>query len=117
MPDLSPAETITAAAHKLRLAATADYITPPPWISLDGGDRLIHDPGHDLDKPIYVVPEPMDNPSNAEYIALMHPGVGLALAELLDEFEESITECGGIVVHSTQEAALAVARALLGGGS
>lgn len=108
----SPADQLTAAAQKLRHAATADYITPPPWISLDGGDRVIHDPAHDTgndpDAPLYVVDEPMDNPSNAEYIALMHPDVGLALADWLDDAAEDARQIG------PDYRALAVARQILG---
>jgi hypothetical protein len=81
----SPAALLRLAAARLRQHATAPGITPPPWASLDGGDRLLHDgPGSEDQPPQYAVDEPMSNGANAGYIALMHPGVGLALAELLD---------------------------------
>jgi hypothetical protein len=108
MPDRSPAELLTSAAKKLRLAATADYITPGPWISLDGGDRLIRDPGSHPGEPQYVVDEPMNNISNAEYIATVHPGVGLALAEWLDDAAEG-DEHGELSPY-----AVAVAQQVLG---
>ncbi len=78
------ADLLRRAAAKLRDALNADYLTPAPWDCLDGGDRLVH-----IEPPTgaieYVVDEPMSNPSNAEYIALMHPPVALALADWLDE--------------------------------
>lgn len=77
------AELLRRAAQKLREHATADYLTPAPWDCLDGGDRLIH-LGADGREIQYVVDEPMSIASNAEYIALMHPPVALALSDWLD---------------------------------
>lgn len=69
---MDPAKTLTAAAEKLREHATATGITPGPWVSLDGGDRIIRYPGiDDLD---YVIDEPTSNSANAEYIALSSSG-------------------------------------------
>lgn len=84
MTDTSPA-VLRAAATRLRELATADGITPGPWLSLDHGDRLLYDgPGAEDQPPVYVVDEPMSNGANADYIEAMHPGVGLALAAWLD---------------------------------
>lgn len=68
------------AAEALRKAAAA--ATPGPWVNLDGGDRLVRETS---DGPTeYVVDEPMSHAGNADYIALLHPPVALALAETME---------------------------------
>lgn len=79
VPQDWPSEIVRRAAQQLQDLAVA--ATPGPWVSLDNGDRLVHDPGHDLDKPVYVVDEPMSNSVNAEYIAALHPIVAVRIAE------------------------------------
>jgi hypothetical protein len=73
----------------VRLREHANAATPGPWESLDEGDRLVAwklDPaGQFNDDFDYVVDEPISNPANAAFIALMHPPVALALADLLDK--------------------------------
>jgi len=139
MPDLSPAETLTAAAQKLRAAATADYVTPGPWIVHDANGFLrVDQPGPP--SKAWTVKTGADlaeeNRGTAEYIALMHPGVGLALAGWLEDAEERLraAEASAVRVWANPDAddlaerakwvagqvnphALAVARALLGGTS
>jgi hypothetical protein len=125
MTDLMPAETLSTAAKRLRERATAPNITPGPWLCLDGGDRIIRYPG--IDDTDYVVDEPTSNSANAEWIALMHPGVGLALADWLEREAAIWTELEAVKAElhpkgyklswpiSTHDEALAVARAVLGG--
>ncbi len=48
------------------------------------------------------------------YIATVHPGVGLALAQLLDEHADSVEEDGGQVVTSSVDQAVKLARLILG---
>lgn len=123
----SPAALCRRAANKLQALAGAPGLTPPPWLSMDGGDRLVHDPGHDDDPPVYVVDEPMNNPANAAFIATMHPGVGLELAAALEAAAADFDMCerinsrhpddpGGtrVVSHPLAGALLEVARRVLG---
>ncbi|MGW1998409.1 hypothetical protein [Embleya sp. NPDC001921] len=106
-----PADTIRRAADLMRTRATA--ATRGPWLSMDGGDRLVHDPGHDLDPPEYVVDEPMSNAANAEHIAGMDPLVAVAVAGLLEQLARVVDEHG---FYGTPAAVLAldVARTYLG---
>lgn len=59
-----------------------------------------------------------DDPPRAEgngrYIATVHPGVGLALAQLLDEHADSVEEDDGQVVTSAVDQAVKLARLILG---
>lgn len=102
------ADLMKRAAEKLRTALAADYLTDGPWECLDGGDRIVH-----IEPPTgameCVVDEPMSNPSNAEYIALMHPPVAEAMARLLDRIREvasgpglppSILGCADVVAEA-----------------
>jgi hypothetical protein len=83
VPD--PAARLTAAAARLRTLLADPQLTEGPWLSLDHGDRLLRNkPGDEDQAPVYVVNEPMSNGANAAWIATMHPGVGLALADWLD---------------------------------
>lgn len=97
--------TLRRASKLMRERAHA--ATPGPWVSLDGGDRLIHDPGHDLDPPVYVVDEPMSNAANAEHIAAMHPGVALALAGWLDAEADAHQACA-VLAATAESGELAV---------
>lgn len=106
-----PADTIRRAADLMRTRAAA--ATRGPWLSMDGGDRLVHDPGHDLDPPEYVVDEPMSSAANAEHIAGMDPLVAVAMANVLEQLARSIDECD---FYGTPASALALelARTYLG---
>lgn len=112
-----PAAELRAAANLLRESAlNARRVLPEPWTisrgPTDGGgviyaengwivaDRSCDEPGDSVDLP---------------YIALMHPGVGEALADWL---EATADYCTVSITHPTHVVrALAVARALLGGES
>ena len=102
------ADLLKRAAAKLRDALAADYLTEGPWDCLDGGDRIVHVSASGMDIE-YVVDEPMSNPSNAEYIALMHPPVALALAAWLENTEDLIVTG----VRGPRFDAFAVAAAIL----
>lgn len=104
----SPADTIRRAATVLReRAQAAHWASPSPWAVTDEhvvrcADRMIVADRSDTDHPA----ERADLP----YIATVHPGVGLALADWLDSAAErwdTIRAYEGI--H-----ALAVARTVLG---
>ncbi|WNI15560.1 hypothetical protein [Actinacidiphila sp. ITFR-21] len=85
MTDTTPAAELRNAAARLRAHLTDPQLTPGPWLSLDHGDRLLRNqPGDEDRAPVYVVDEPMSNGANADYIELVHPGVGAALAAWLD---------------------------------
>jgi len=105
----TPADELRAAAATLRALLADRQLTPGPWLSMDRGDRLLWDgPGAEDQPPVYVVDEPMSNGANADYIAVMHPDVGNALADWLDSAAEDADQIGA------DHRALAVARAILG---
>ncbi|MER5461629.1 hypothetical protein ABT010_13265 [Streptomyces sp. NPDC002668] len=119
----TPEVELRAAAAKLRgLASKATTGICPDWIY--SAVRHIArncnvDCSHD-DHQSYEQPE-WDRYEDSPYIAAMHPGVGLALAQWLETEAET---WAGDEVHSrcsekacTLEAALAVARQILGDAS
>ena len=105
MSDLNPAPDLRTAAEHVRRFANAPGITPPPWLSMDHGDRIVHGPGHDDDAPIYVVDEPVSNGANGDWIGFMHPGIGPAIAELLDAEAENAEEEADMFQHTATSAA------------
>jgi hypothetical protein len=131
MSDLSPSEILTAAAKLLRERATA--ATPGPWswnrwhsntCPADCNDPacfllLVGSPhamvgSADVDRPeVFAVERSVQErgEDDAAWIALMHPGVGLALADWLDDAAEGDAQ-GEINPYT-----LAVARQFLGGES
>lgn len=112
----TPAAQLKQGADKLRTLLADPDLTPGPWLSLDGGDRIIHDgPSIEFGRADYVIDEPVGNAANAELIAAMHPGVGLALADWLDEQSALLNANTRPDWQETVASrALAVARALLG---
>jgi hypothetical protein len=133
----TPAAVLKRAADKLRALATADGITPGPWTqSWHGQDHLVHGPGEAWSNSVaewtyaIVTQEPKVsvqraecNTADAAFIATMHPGVGVALADWL----ESTAATVDAVTRQHADAApadahwlapaLAVARAVLGEGA
>ncbi|MEV3996706.1 hypothetical protein AB0K62_13650 [Streptomyces halstedii] len=139
-----PADQLRAAAELLREAA--GHATPGPWRTHDthlgnvGGHTatvLTDRPNLNDTELIAWLPtmshEPWDEARNAwrnaGWMALLHPGVGLALAQLLDrhakEYDASVAAAANVWPDSADEAArwlaaqvppeaLAVARQLLG---
>lgn len=108
VPD-QPAALLRQAAEKLRSAAT--NATSGPWIvhEAHGFLRVDNNRGHSgADLPEW-------NRDTAEYIALMHPGVGAALADWLENTAIKLHHSthpewqGNVEPH-----ALAVARQVLG---
>lgn len=115
MPDLNPTEELTAAAKLLRQRATADYVTPGPWHVHEAFGFLRVDNDRDKTREAWTVKTGADlaeeNRATAEYIALMHPGVGLALAYWLESAARDAEQIGA------DPFALTVARQILGGVS
>lgn len=78
----TPADELRAAAEKLR--AAADAATPGPWTAtpdlMVGGWAVAQAPLPDPEGPYFA---DFCREEDATYIALMHPGVGQALAQWL----------------------------------
>jgi hypothetical protein len=112
MPDQTPAQMFTAAAQLLRKQATADYVQPGPWTVHEANGFLRVDNNRDTTREAWTVKSGADlaeeNRGTAEYIALMHPDVGLALADWLND------AAGGDDHGEHNPYALVVARRLLG---
>ncbi|GAA2803352.1 hypothetical protein [Streptomyces showdoensis] len=114
MTQPSPADTLRAAADKLRELTPA--ASPGPWAMNQWGnvETARHEEIAEV-WPLNSVPD-----TNARYIAAMHPGVGTALAQLLGaavEHVEMDVMCCDHGAHQCPDfagPALAVARAILG---
>jgi len=127
MTDHNPAETLTNAAKLLRERAAV--ATAGPWVA-----STVRSPRATVTSGIYSHAHPagstasevaasgrkgrgcggVTNPDNAAWIALMHPGVGLALAELLETAATYYTPGVHHPTHVTR--AYQLARVLLGEG-
>lgn len=105
---MTPGDEMTAAADKLRtLAAVA---TPGPWSQYGIGDY-----GWTVVTPESHVAETDDSDrgrADADWIAVMDPGVGSLLAQLLDVAAEHATDEAVAPAHIVR--ALLVARAING---
>lgn len=107
---MTPAEELRTAAAKLRSLLANPELTPGPWLSMDRGDRILWDgPGADDLPPRYVVDEPMSNGANADWIAVMHPGVGQLLAKWLNSWDGADIDEHAAMPDDLQHA-LAIAR-------
>jgi hypothetical protein len=119
----TPADELRGAAEKLRSLATD--ATPGPWRQHDThlgqygyAATVLSGEGNDTDLRAWLPSmsqEPWDETRNvwpdAQYIAAMHPGVGAALAELLETAAEYVADDSP--THPTHLVrALAVARAI-----
>lgn len=140
---MNPAETLQAAADKLRALATAastdpdgiptaNWHTKPRWPNDDDGSRYLfgdhrtRDDGHVYSWPILNRGGSPQRPSymrsqHAEYAAAMGPGVGLALADWLEATAADVARAeeqyrDRLAGESMAPHALAVARQILGGG-
>ncbi|MFE1321629.1 hypothetical protein [Kitasatospora phosalacinea] len=115
---MTPEQTLTAAAQKLRAAATA--ASPGPWTVNDTTyPESIHDAtGRDIISGSRWGGEAriFDEDADATWTALAHPGVGLALADWLDTAARYASRRPADHQTSTPflAAALAVARQILG---
>lgn len=119
-------QTLNAAAQKLREAATValppDRRLAQPWHVEDCADEgegsndcpcivayTQHDDSSGFGVATHYVAE-AETTEYAAWIALMHPGVGLALADWLD----TAAATWAYLTNANQDAALAVARQILG---
>ena len=100
---MTPAERLRAAATWLR--EVAEDATPGSWEVIGGGEYL---QGPDI---LVGGGVGSTTATNADYIAMMHPPVALALADWLDD---TATEVESHATYSPD--ALRVADAVLGGG-
>ena len=105
------ADRLRQAARVLRERAEA--ATPGPWLTHDeDGDPYIAPPATGA---LLITAHPLEVArANAAYIATMHPGVGLALADWL-EAQADLSE-RGYTQDPRYLAALALADLILGGG-
>lgn len=127
MTDRTPAETLTAAAEKLRGLIVEDELPTEPWLMHPRDPEVIVNPGGAALVTAYT-------PAIAAYIAAMHPRVAAALADWLDEAArshaalapaaasvwrrpEQAEERDAWVAAQANQSALAVARQLLGEAS
>ncbi|MEV7491448.1 ParB N-terminal domain-containing protein [Streptomyces anulatus] len=101
-----PADQLRAAAEKLRAAAAP--ATPGPWKMTGVGDF-----GWSVSAPGVETPDTEQGRTNAELIALLHPGVGLEVARWLESWAGVDLSEHGPMPEDAQHA-LAVARQLLG---
>lgn len=99
--ELPPADVLRQAVALIR--ETVAKATPGPWVNLDNGDRIIRalPAGTDVleledsgsARIEYVVDEPLiANPANGAHIVLMHPGVALAVAEMLEQVADDMDD-------------------------
>jgi hypothetical protein len=105
------AELLRRAAKVLRDHATEAI--GGEWVSLDAGDRLISTTDDGASYEYILSEEPARHGETADYIALMHPPVAHAMADLLDEVAESVEQDGGVIQDSTTAGAVDLARAIL----
>jgi hypothetical protein len=104
----TPAEELQGAAHKLR-TLTID-VTPAPWRvhNPNGYPQAVY--GDASNSLFCEVLDDIDQPKpHAPYIAAMHPGVALAVADWLESAAEDAEQIG------PDPHAVAVARAINGG--
>ncbi|MFD9223772.1 hypothetical protein ACFWDI_28165 [Streptomyces sp. NPDC060064] len=109
----TPEQELRAAAAKLRGLATD--ATPGPW--WDERTKTAWGQAPEIEVAssrgtIAELPESENGQSNALYIAVMHPGVGLALADWLDAEADYYAPSPTHPTHLVH--ALAVARAING---
>ncbi|MEV7492230.1 ParB N-terminal domain-containing protein [Streptomyces anulatus] len=102
-----PADLLRAAAEKLRALSSA--ATPGPWKMTGVGDF-----GWSVSAPGVETPDTEQGRTDAELIALLHPGVGLALANWLESAAERLGGTEAPLAALLDPSALAVARQLLG---
>ncbi|WKD36536.1 hypothetical protein [Streptomyces xanthophaeus] len=120
---MTPADELRAAADKLRTLSTE--ASEPPWTVNQWGNVE----SADFAEAAEVWPLQAKPGANADYIAAMHPGVGAALAELLEDHAKSCdaaemaanqvfvnepAERERFIARQTNPRALAVARQILG---
>lgn len=130
-----PSARLTAAASRLRTLLADLGDNRGPWYVVNREERHYPQRIDNIGVP-YVVASTTTDPSHpptvADYICVMHPGVGLALAQLLEtearvdaedraalaaeDRDPEVEHRSCTVATCTTEAALALADAILGGG-
>ena len=100
-----PSQELREAARLMRERAT--LVPPPPW-HLIGCQVNTDDPGN-------VIAQ-SGLPDRAQYIASMHPGVALAVADWLDVYAERFASWKGPHISAELDHALRAARAYLNAG-
>lgn len=108
MPETTPAEMLRQAAKLMRERAEA---VPQDWRLIDSqivaaGTGTL--PGTDVIGTCMI-------PARAAYVAGMHPGVALAVADWLDVAADWVAAARALETSRWVTGALAVARAYLGG--
>lgn len=121
----SPADELRTAAAKLRTLVTDLDDCRGPWYVVNREQRPYPQRIDNIGVPYVVAStttDPSHPPTMADYIATMHPGVGAALAPLLEAvasnaLENDHEECRSYCTTETCDvaAALAVARQINGG--
>jgi len=112
MPDLTPAAELRAAAERLREHVGYLHLSDVrgPW-SVHAGPSGYPQSVNNVGVPIHVCStytDPKAPPVMANYIALMHPGVGRAIADWLEQTARALEYWRTAI----PDAALAVARSL-----
>lgn len=124
MSEMTPAETLRAAAAKLREHAGLLELVDVrgPWKVHAGPSGYPQSVGN-VGVPTLICNTfdgPQAPPASANWIALMHPGVGVALAAWLVDVAEEAERHGQHPFNLQEEVThphpIAVARAVLGGG-
>ena len=121
MSDLTPVGTLRAAAERLR--EHVGYLelssVRGPWVVHSGPEGYPQSVDN-VGVPIHVCStytDPKAPPVMANYIALMHPGVGRALADWLEAVADEMTAVDGTEYaygeYASWGAAFATARAIL----
>ncbi|WP_432077781.1 hypothetical protein [Streptomyces sp. YPW6] len=112
-----PADQLRAAAEKLRALLADLGDCRGPWYVVNREQRPYPQRIDNIGVPYVVAStttDPTHPPTVADYICAMHPGVGLALAALLESAAERLGDSGASVAALLDPSALAVARQLLG---
>jgi hypothetical protein len=99
----SPAVSMRRAAKLIRERAA--LVPPPPW--LVAGTQV------NTDDPLNVISQ-SGLPERAQYVASMHPGFSLAVADLLDKWAWMGEMNPDLLSRVGGDEAIAVARAYLG---
>ncbi len=114
MTQPSPADTLRAAAERLRQLVTDLDDCRGPWYVVNRDQRPYPQTISNIGVPYVVAStttDPSYPPTIADYIATMHPGVGTALADWLTAEMAHLEQDNFPALHAH---ALAVARAILG---
>lgn len=119
-PDRTPAATLTAAAEKLRGLVDDLGDCRGPWYVVNRNQHPYPQRIDNIGVPYVVAStttDPAQAPTIADYIVAMHPGIGAALADLLEatvDRRARLESLFGDLPALTNDPALALARQVLG---